>query len=132
LESALDWLETAAHEHAGPFIHLIKVDPYLDPCMVIPVSKRLFPKSYPVPWTNSHLEASVDEPEEILRRTETKILWRSSACSHFSLAKGQWNELGLTAVEAIGGGACWNPFSYLCGHPNQRANQGATAVGGQR
>src|SRR4030095_6278237 len=30
-DQALDWLEAAAREHAGPFINLIKVDPYLDP-----------------------------------------------------------------------------------------------------
>jgi TolB-like protein/Tfp pilus assembly protein PilF len=30
-DQALDWLERAAREHAGPFINLIKVDPYLDP-----------------------------------------------------------------------------------------------------
>jgi tetratricopeptide (TPR) repeat protein len=28
---ALDWLEKAARDHAGPYIYLIKVDPYLDP-----------------------------------------------------------------------------------------------------
>jgi TolB-like protein/Flp pilus assembly protein TadD len=30
-DRALDWLEKAARAHAGPFINLIKVDPYLDP-----------------------------------------------------------------------------------------------------
>jgi TolB-like protein len=30
-DQALDWLEKAAREHAGPNINLIKVDPYLDP-----------------------------------------------------------------------------------------------------
>jgi serine/threonine-protein kinase len=30
-DQALDWLEKAAHDHAGPNINLIKVDPYLDP-----------------------------------------------------------------------------------------------------
>jgi TolB-like protein/Tfp pilus assembly protein PilF len=30
-DQALDWLEKAARDHAGPNINLIKVDPYLDP-----------------------------------------------------------------------------------------------------
>jgi tetratricopeptide (TPR) repeat protein len=30
-DQALDWLEKAARDHAGPYIYLIKVDPYLDP-----------------------------------------------------------------------------------------------------
>jgi TolB-like protein/lipopolysaccharide biosynthesis regulator YciM len=30
-DQALDWLEKAARDHAGPSINLIKVDPYLDP-----------------------------------------------------------------------------------------------------
>ena len=30
-DQALDWLEKAARDHAGPQINLIKVDPYLDP-----------------------------------------------------------------------------------------------------
>jgi len=30
-DQALDWLEKAAHDHAGDNINLIKVDPYLDP-----------------------------------------------------------------------------------------------------
>ncbi len=30
-DQALDWLEKAARDHAGPYVYLIKVDPYLDP-----------------------------------------------------------------------------------------------------
>jgi TolB-like protein len=30
-DQALDWLEKAARDHAGTFINLVKVDPYLDP-----------------------------------------------------------------------------------------------------
>jgi tetratricopeptide (TPR) repeat protein len=30
-DQALDWLEKAARDYAGPYINLIKVDPYLDP-----------------------------------------------------------------------------------------------------
>ena len=30
-DQAVDWLEKAARDHAGPYVYLIKVDPYLDP-----------------------------------------------------------------------------------------------------